>query len=181
MDGTRLRAPFRPRAGVDAQAVVGALRRACRTLPPFVLPPLRVERVGDFLALVPVHHTPELTALSSACMRALHPLALPPSQSDIARRLTAGLSDEQATMLARWGYPHVLDCFRFHVTLTGSLVHALPAQVEALRQAALACFHRLARPRCDAVALFAEPAAGANFRWVGSVRLGTGEPASPRA
>jgi hypothetical protein len=32
-----------------------------------------------------------------------------------------GLSERQAAMLSRWGYPYVLDEFRLHVTLTSRL------------------------------------------------------------
>jgi len=51
--------------------------------------------------------------------------------AELARRRTLRLTAEQDAMLARWGYPYVLEDFRFHMTLTGSL--PLPERNRALR------------------------------------------------
>ena len=42
-----------------------------------------------------------------------------------------GLTAAEERNLVHWGYPHVLDCFRFHITLTGGLPPDVAAQVEA--------------------------------------------------
>ena len=49
------------------------------------------------------------------------PFARPPGAAELERRRKAGLSAAQEKMLLRWGYPYVLDEFRFHLTLTGRL------------------------------------------------------------
>lgn len=41
------------------------------------------------------------------------------------------LSLDERRNLLRWGYHHVLDLFRFHITLTGPLPHEGAEQVEA--------------------------------------------------
>ena len=77
-------------------------------------------------------------------------------------------------LLSVWGYPYVMDEFRFHLTLTERL-----AADEADRVgAALAT---MAAPLCraaldiDAIALFRQPERGAQFGLVGRHRLaGTG-------
>jgi hypothetical protein len=53
------------------------------------------------------------------------------SESERERRLAADLNARQIENLERWGYPYVLEDFRFHMTLTGSL--PLPERSRALR------------------------------------------------
>lgn len=53
----------------------------------------------------------------------------PLDQRDVERREPLSL-DERRNLL-RWGYHHVLDLFRFHITLTGPLPHEGAEQVEA--------------------------------------------------
>ena len=49
---------------------------------------------------------------------------MPPAE--LARRRAGGLTPRQDELLQRWGYPFVLEEFRFHMSLTGPLsgVHA---------------------------------------------------------
>jgi ribose 1,5-bisphosphokinase len=71
-------------------------------------------------------------------------------------------------LLARWGYPYVLDEFRFHFTLTGPTGEAPGLAYEA-RQA----LAKLADTPLwfDAVSLVTEPSPGAAFREVHRSRL----------
>ena len=41
--------------------------------------------------------------------------------ADRVRRLKSPLTDRQIRHLDDWGYPYVMDEFRFHMTLTGRL------------------------------------------------------------
>jgi hypothetical protein len=61
----------------------------------------------------------------------------PPDESELAKRRKAGLSARQEAMLTRWGYPYVMDDFRFHLTLTGRLPRADRRRVAALIEARL--------------------------------------------
>ncbi len=45
-------------------------------------------------------------------------LARPLTEAEIARRRPDRLSPRQRELLDRWGYPHVMEEFRFHLTLT---------------------------------------------------------------
>ncbi len=45
----------------------------------------------------------------------------PMSDAELARRRAADLTPPQEAHLTQWGYPYVLDAFRFHLTLTGKL------------------------------------------------------------
>jgi hypothetical protein len=41
------------------------------------------------------------------------------SEAQLARRREGGLTPAQDALLLRWGYPYVMEEFRFHITLTG--------------------------------------------------------------
>ena len=45
----------------------------------------------------------------------------PLTPEDRARRNPSALTPRQRDYLDRWGYPYVLEDFRFHMTLTGRL------------------------------------------------------------
>src|SRR5437588_466809 len=77
---------------------------------------------------------------------------------------------EVTAELARWGYPYVMDEFRFHLTLTGRLAPDEASRVGAIIAERVAPLCRAALP-IDAVALFHQPGSGENFRLVGRYRL----------
>lgn len=94
---------------------------------------LEVRRLHNFIALTPVVSDPDLELLAEYCLRAFDDFRAPLSSHDRARRDTPDLDSRQRAHLARWGYPYVLDAFRFHMSLTG----ALPADRLARVQTAL--------------------------------------------
>lgn len=167
-----LKAPFALAEGVSLPMLRNALRALCNTLQPFAMPVLRVELLDDFLALVPAQDCPALDEVARTCVTGLQPLAAPLSAADLQRRRAAGLTPEEDALLLRWGYPHVLERYRFHCSLTGPLRGVAPVTVDALRQAAREHFEALAPRRFDAVALFAEPSPGADFVLLEHVALG---------
>ncbi len=166
-----LKAPFTLAEGVDLDALLGATRAVGRRFQPFVMPRLRVARLDDFLALVPDDPT-AVAAVAEACVQDLQPLAAPLSEAELARRRAAGLTPQEDALLLRWGYPFVGERFRFHLSLTGSLREAAPAEIDALQAAAARHFDPLPPCRFDAIALFAEPAPGADFELVERLELG---------
>ena len=101
------------------------LRHACavlaKGLTPVALPGLRLTRLGRFLALTLPGATDAVNALAAACVTRLDDFRAPAGADELARRRAAGLSPDEDANLVRWGYPYVLDRFRFHVTLTGRL------------------------------------------------------------
>ena len=88
----------------------------------FVLEGMRVRALSHFIALTPVGETGDVVDLAAACVRAFDRFRAPLSENDLARRLTAPLTERQKAYLAAWGYPYVMEEFRFHMTLTGPLV-----------------------------------------------------------
>jgi putative phosphonate metabolism protein len=111
----------------DAVAALAAGERS------FDLPPLRLEPICSFLALTPQAPCQELDALARACVTQLDSFRREPSPEELARRRARGLSAEQDRLLAQWGYPFVLQEFRFHLTLTGSITD--PAERQRVRAA----------------------------------------------
>ena len=158
-----LKAPFALMEGADLDRLRYALRELCRSAMPFSLPPLHVTLLDDFLALVPTECSADLDHIARACVSQLHSLAAPLSPVDLARRRAANLSATEDEMLVTWGYPYVMDHFRFHVSLSGSLAGVSAATIDMLFTAASEWFGAL--PACEfaSLALFAEPTPGADF------------------
>jgi hypothetical protein len=179
-----LRAPFAPAPGVDLQALRIGLREVCRDRQPFILPALKVALLGDFLALVPrtgdsdiggggdVPAMAALDAVARACVTGLHGLAAPIPPEEVQKRRTGGLTAEEDALMLRWGYPYVMERFRFHFSLTGLLRDAAPSAVRALQDAAGQWFAPLPPCRFESVTLFAEPQAGSDFVLLEQVALG---------
>jgi hypothetical protein len=170
-----LKAPFALAPGVDWLMLQHAVQRLADSLRPFDMPPLQVQRIDDFLALVPMPSHPanaEIQAAAAACVTQLQPLAAPLSARDLARRRAAGLTPRQDALLQQWGYPFVLEEFRFHLSLTGSLAGADARTVELVLDAAEQFFADLPPLRFNSLALFAEPAPGADFVLLDHLELG---------
>ena len=116
-----IKPPFRLAEGRDADGLRAALDAFCATRAPAALAGLQVAQLGRFVALRPEGDTTALDALAADAVRAVDSFRAPPTAEDTARRKAAGLTGRQAALLAQWGYPFVMDEFRFHLTLTGPL------------------------------------------------------------
>jgi len=116
-----LKPPFRLAAAASVTALEAELADFAAATEPVTLSSIHVTRIGNFLALVPTGPAPSVTALANACVKHFDRYRAPASDDELVRRNAAGLTAAQRTNLNRWGYPYVMDEFRFHVTLTGSL------------------------------------------------------------
>jgi hypothetical protein len=162
-----LRAPFELAPGVAPERLLDAVRHLAQGLASFAMPALAVRRLDDFLALVPQDpRGPAALAIAEVertLLTGLHPLAAALGPDELERRRAAGLSAEEDALLRRWGYPFVLDRFRFHLSLTGSLRGVAAPVVQAIEAAARRRFEPLPPLAFDAVTVFAEPTRGADF------------------
>lgn len=113
--------PFRLADGVDAAGLDAAARAFCAGHPPVTIPAMAVRRLGGFVAIVPEEPSAALADLAGATVAALDAFRAPPGEAELARRRKSRLTERQEALLARWGYPYVMEEFRFHLTLTGSL------------------------------------------------------------
>nr|WP_228495002.1 DUF1045 domain-containing protein [Clavibacter sp. VKM Ac-2873] len=158
-----LKAPFHLADGRDAAELDAAVAGLAGARAPVALPGLRVAALGGFLALVPTAPSPGLDALAADVVTGLDAFRAPPTEAETARRDPASLSPRQRELLAAWGYPYVLDAFRFHLTLTDRI----PAAALPRAEADLAAWFADATDRpvaVDALALVVEDAPGAPFR-----------------
>lgn len=145
-----LSAPFALAPGADWLTLHQAVQTLAHGLTPCVLPTLQVERVGDVLALVPPASHAANSALQktvAACDDTLQRLAAPPSGAK-------PLHGEPRLAPPPW---------RFHLPLTGPL-ELVDAQTQALvLDAAQQYFSDLPALSFNSLALFSEPAPGADF------------------
>lgn len=113
--------PFFLTEGATEAGLHHAMRALCEAMPAVDLDGLRLARLGRFLALVPDGPVSELANLASTVVRKLDRFRAAPGKAGLVRRGTDKLSPIQQGMLVQWGYPYVMEEFRFHITLTGAL------------------------------------------------------------
>ncbi|WP_171131687.1 DUF1045 domain-containing protein [Ruegeria sp. HKCCA6707] len=116
-----MKPPFRLAEGQSFEALQAACAQFAARQKTVVLDGLEIARLGRFLALRPLGDTQALNNLAAACVQDLDAFRAPAAEAELARRRAAGLSPAQESNLLQWGYPYVLDQFRFHITLTGRL------------------------------------------------------------
>ncbi len=130
-----LRAPFRLAKGVDEAELHRHLAGMVRALRAVTLDGLQVHNLDGFLAFTPVGDTSALQSLAQRIIEATDSLRAPLNADEIARRRPDSLTPRQRDYLMRWGYPHVMELFQFHLTLTGRLRAADAATVFPVVQA----------------------------------------------
>ncbi|THD76713.1 DUF1045 domain-containing protein [Thalassobius vesicularis] len=116
-----IKPPFRLAEGTDSPALEAAVAALCAILRPLTLDGLELTRLGGFLALTVTGDTAPLSTLAAHVVRDLDSFRAPPSEAELLRRRKANLSPRQEELLTRWGYPYVMEEFRFHITLTGKM------------------------------------------------------------
>ena len=82
---------------------------------------LRLANLQGFLALTPEGCEAALLEFAAAVVEDTDAYRAPLTTADIARRRPESLSPRQRDLLDRWGYPYVMEEFRFHLTLTDRL------------------------------------------------------------
>ena len=127
--------------------------------------------VDGFVALVPVQPSPALQALAARCVTELDALRAPITAADRERRKMDPHDQRGNALFERFGYPYVLERFRFHMTLTGPVDAVLGDQLVAQLARPVAQLNAHEPPVLDRLCLFVEPRAGAAFRRVADMRL----------
>ncbi|WP_375312266.1 DUF1045 domain-containing protein [Bradyrhizobium sp. A5] len=129
-----------------------------------------VDAISGFIAVIPAESVDALQQLAADCVRGFDSFRAVLTVEDRARRKPEKLSERQRDYLDRWGYPYVMEEFRFHMTLTGRLDAERRGPVlEMLRErfAGLG----LEALAIDRVALFRQDDAKARFHVVGEWTL----------
>jgi putative phosphonate metabolism protein len=157
-----LKPPFRLVEGADLADLDDALAKFAAGRRAFVAPGFEVTGLDGFLALCPAGPVPALDDLAADCVRAFEPFRRPPEPEELARRRQRGLSRRQEELLVAWGYPYLMEEFRFHLTLTGRLDGAAAGRFLPLLQGLFAAALSTP-PLVEGVSLFREPEPGAPF------------------
>lgn len=123
---------------------------------------LELRLLDGFLALTPVQQSDELTAFAGKVVTEFDPFRAPMSAGERERRLKSKLTAYQIGLLDHYGYPYVMDEFRFHMTLTDRL--AVEQREEVIAAAADWFAPVLDEVYVvDRLSLFAEPEPGTPF------------------
>jgi putative phosphonate metabolism protein len=124
-----------------------------------------VGLISGFIAVVPEKPPDTLYALAADCVRAFDGFRAPLTTEDRSRRNPSWLTQRQLAHLDRWGYPHVMEDFQFHMTLTGRLAADRQATILPILRSRFAEI-KLAALSVDSIALFRQDSADARFRIV---------------
>jgi putative phosphonate metabolism protein len=115
-----LKPPFRLADGATENELVSALTEFCASTTTADLGVLQIDRIAGFLALTP-EHPDAVGRLAANIVRAFDHFRAPSTAEEIARRQPEKLTPTQRRLLNRWGYPYLLQEYRFHMTITGHL------------------------------------------------------------
>ncbi len=156
--------PFRLKERIRETELVGALAEFTARQQPISLSSLEISEFNGSFCLRPVHHSPELLALASHCVREFNRCRTPLTPSELARRRAAMLSGQEKINLVIWGHPYVFGQFRFHFTLTARMVEE--REKETIHAALLETFGPLLSDplMLDALCLFGETDQGEPMR-----------------
>lgn len=116
-----LKAPFYLADDLDRQMLDESLEAFSAGQKPFKVPALHLNVLDDFIALYPVKECQDLDDLAADCVRAFDIFRAPPTKEETQKRLKSDLTGKQKKLLDKWGYPYVMDQYRFHMTLTERL------------------------------------------------------------
>ncbi|OAF11600.1 DUF1045 domain-containing protein [Bradyrhizobium neotropicale] len=146
------------------------LAAACATFAarPRRIPVIRpvVDSISGFIAVIPAEPVDALQQLAADCARDFDAFRAALTADDRARRKPEKLSERQRDYLDRWGYPYVMEEFRFHMTLTGRLdAERRGPIIEMLRQRFVTL--HLATLAINRIALFKQDDTTARFRIIG--------------
>jgi putative phosphonate metabolism protein len=165
-----LKAPFALAAGKTETELVAAC--ASFAAEPRAIPAFRpvVDSISGFIAVIPGQRSEPLERLAADCVAAFDPFRAELTAHDRARRNPDRLSARQRDHLERWGYPYVMEEFRFHITLTGRLEDARRWGVLAMLRQRFAATG-IDSLSVDRIALFRQDAAEARFHIIGDWAL----------
>jgi putative phosphonate metabolism protein len=148
-------------------AACAAFAKAPRRIP--VIKPI-VQSISGFIAVIPAEPSPALQQLAAGCVAAFDSFRKPLTAEDRARRNPSRLTAKQCEYLDRWGYPYVMDEFRFHMTLTGRLDDERRGPILVLLQDRFARL-RIERLAVDRIAVFRQDNAVSRFRIISQWQL----------
>jgi hypothetical protein len=133
-----LKPPFGLNPSASVESLLNAARVFARTLSPVEIPPLELAIIGKFIAFTPTAQSAALEKLSAACVRAFEAYRVPLTEEQLESYKLNRLTVHQEQMLAHWGYPYVMEEFRFHISVTDRIddPHEREEIIDALEKVA---------------------------------------------
>jgi putative phosphonate metabolism protein len=122
-----------------------------------------VGSISGFVAVIPAEPPPDLIRLAADCVSAFETFRAPLTAEDRARRNPSQLTPRQCDHLDRWGYPYVMEEFRFHMTLTGRLDAERREPILTMLRNSFSAIG-LDRLAIDRIAVFRQENAASRFR-----------------
>jgi putative phosphonate metabolism protein len=151
----------------ELKAACAAFAEKARPMP--VIQPV-VDAISGFIAVIPAEPVDALQQLAADCVRDFDSFRASLTAEDHARRKPEKLSERQREYLDRWGYPYVMEEFRFHMTLTGRLDAERRGPILEMLRGRFAALG-LDMLTIDRIALFKQDDAEARFRIMGEWAL----------
>jgi putative phosphonate metabolism protein len=165
-----LKAPLSLAPGKTEAELLSACEAFARTPRPIpVISPV-VGSISGFIAVVPAEPSAELERLAADCAQEFDAFRAPLTDADRARRNPSMLTPRQREYLDRWGYPYVMEDFRFHMTLTGRLAAKRHGPVLTMLKDRFSALG-LTVLAIDRIALFRQDDADSRFRIAGAYVL----------
>ena len=149
---------------LEACAAFAATPRAIPLFTPVV------GSISGFIAVIPAEPPPELLKLAADCVSEFDSFRAPLTEADRARRNPSQLTVTQRGHLDRWGYPYVMEDFRFHMTLTSRLGSERREPILAMLRSRFGSTG-LATLAIDWIAAFRQDNAASRFRIIGQWEL----------
>ncbi|MGH6643507.1 MAG: DUF1045 domain-containing protein [Bradyrhizobium sp.] len=165
-----LKAPFslvQGKSETELFAACAAFAAMPRAIPRFT--PV-VGSISGFIAVIPAEPPPQLLKLAADCVSEFDDFRAPLTEADRARRKPSQLTQAQREHLDRWGYPYVMEEFRFHMTLTGRLGSERREPILAMLRNRFAST-QLQTLAIDRIAVFRQENAASRFQIVGQWEL----------
>ena len=161
-----LKAPMALAHGKTEAELLAACECFAETPRPIPIIAPIVNSISGFIAVVAAERSAELERLAADCVSAFDSFRAPLTPADRARRNPEKLTARQREYLDRWGYPYVMEEFRFHMTLTGRLGSERRAPVLTMLRERFAAIG-LTSVAIDGIALCRQDDAASRFRIIG--------------
>jgi hypothetical protein len=166
-----LKPPFHLKPGQVPKALLEASQALAQKHEPYEVN-FVLRQFSDFFALMQGQSKVATQALAAAAVSELDGFRALPGERELDRHRQAGLSGAQESLLQRWGYPFVMNEFRFHMTLSQRITN--DAEADVMRTTLQLHFQKILEcPQwIDAITVFRQDQCGAPFVQVERFPLG---------
>jgi len=165
-----LKPPFHLGNGYGEGELIATADSFAQSHGPVSLGVLSVSKISNFIALTPSVEEKCLQDFAASCVRDFDRFRRAMAEDERLRRMKGGISGQQMKLLETWGYPYVMEEFRFHMTLTATVDDGLATRLAVPLKDYLAGV--LEAPlQLDRLAVLRQESEGSPFRVIYSALL----------